>query len=209
MNKLINIGFFGNFDGIFKGLINKYIVQFVVFEENKSNYIIEEICKERNIKVFYVKSKYDIYNSIQNFKNIDLFVVASFGLIFNETILKYPKLDTINIHPGILPTYRGRHPLPQAILNKEKYMGITSHIMELEIDRGRILYQKQLAINYDKTYKYNEQVLLEELNIFILKTINNYLNKIYLNLKGVGKYYKPLEKKQILKIFQVKKLKDI
>ena len=40
----------------------------------------------------------------------------------------------INIHPGILSQYRGRHPLPQAILNHETYMGITAHVLNKKID---------------------------------------------------------------------------
>ena len=210
MNCLLNIGFFGNFDKAFDGIKDRHNIKFVIFEENKENSKIKSYCYEKKIEVFLVKSKIDIHKIIKNFLDIDLFLVASFGIIFDKKILNHPRLNVINIHPGILPNYRGRHPLPQAILNKEKYMGITSHIMNLEIDKGKILNLIQLPIDYTKNYKENELNLVKELPNFVLKTVDNYLNKKYLNIvENSNKYYKPLKKELINNIFTANKLEDI
>lgn len=209
MSSLLNIGFFGNFEKAFEELPLKYNVEFVVFEINKENLVIKETCKRNNIKVFLIESKNDIYNVIQDYLDIDLFIVSSFGIIFDKKILNHPRLDVINIHPGVLPNYRGRHPLPQAILNKEQYMGITSHIMNLEIDRGEILNIIKLPIDYSKNYKNNEYALLEKLPDFVVQSIDNYLNKKYFVLSGKEVYYKPLKKEIINQIFKIKKLEDI
>lgn len=206
---MLNIGFFGNFEKVFEDLIDSYNIEFVIFEYNKENKNIQEQCLKRDIPLYYIEKQSEIYDVIKVFVHIDFFIVASFGLIFDENILRYPKLNTINFHPGILPQYRGRHPLPQAILNKDLCMGMTSHVMNLMIDKGDILNIIKIPIDYEKSYIENEKRLMDTLKGFTRESIDNYLHKSYIKAQGVESYYKPLDARILQKIFNIKQLKDL
>jgi methionyl-tRNA formyltransferase len=76
----------------------------------------------------------------------DLFVVASFGLIIPKWILDIPSAGPINIHPSLLPKYRGPSPIQWALLNGDAETGITFIRMNEKMDAGNILYQEPVAI---------------------------------------------------------------
>lgn len=203
------IGFFGNFTQAFNTVVDMFKVKFVVFESNKENLEIKQYCEENNIQCFVVGSIKDIKKILAIFSKIDFFIVASFGLILDEELIGFPKYDAINFHPGLLPQYRGRHPLPQAIVNKDKYMGITAHIISIEIDKGPILSIERLAIDYDLSYSGNECSLLSFMPSTVKKAFENYFSKNIIHPKGEEKYYKPLDREVLSKIFSAEKLKDL
>ena len=76
-----------------------------------------------------------------------------------EKIIKSYKLGIINIHTGDLPKYRGRNPLIWAFLNNEKKIGVTSHLIDVKIDRGYLLKKIFIKRNFNslifKTNKIN------------------------------------------------------
>lgn len=76
----------------------------------------------------------------------DLFVVASFGLIIPKWVLDIPSIGAINIHPSLLPRYRGPSPIQWAILNGEEATGITIIKVSERMDAGNIIYQEPLMI---------------------------------------------------------------
>ena len=209
MNLDYRVGFFGNFSQAFKSIVCIYDVQFVISELNKENLEIKQYCEQNNIQYFLISSIVDIKKTLDSFSNIDLFIVASFGLIFDEELINFPKYNVINFHPGILPRYRGRHPLPQAIVNKDKYMGITAHIMNIEIDKGGILGIEKIPINYELSYKENENILLSFIPKVVNQALKNYFNKEFISSNGEENYYKPLEKEVLVKICSTKKLKEL
>lgn len=65
-------------------------------------------------------------------------------------VLDKPGLTSINLHPGLLPRYRGRAPLNWAILNGETELGLTAHLMAAEIDSGDIVAQERFALGDDE-----------------------------------------------------------
>ncbi|MGD0229277.1 MAG: methionyl-tRNA formyltransferase [Syntrophorhabdales bacterium] len=76
----------------------------------------------------------------------DLFVVASFGLIIPRWFLDIPAIGAINVHPSLLPKYRGPSPLQWVIWNGEKETGITIIKMHERMDAGDILYQEKTPL---------------------------------------------------------------
>jgi methionyl-tRNA formyltransferase len=74
--------------------------------------------------------------------NYDLFIVASYGKILTKEILALPKHGTLNIHPSILPKYRGATPLQSAILNGDTETGVSIMLLDEEMDHGQILISK-------------------------------------------------------------------
>lgn len=77
----------------------------------------------------------------------DLMVVSTFNQILPQEIICIPRLGVINLHPSLLPKYRGPTPTAWVLMNGEKETGVTAHFIEDErIDRGRIITQRRLKI---------------------------------------------------------------
>ena len=73
------------------------------------------------------------------------------------------KFEVVNIHPGSLPRYRGRHPMHWALINGEKSFAISIHKMEEEIDAGEIYWQKSVKITEGMSVKELRSALMNEL----------------------------------------------
>lgn len=94
--------------------------------------------------------------------NPDLIIVCAYGQIIPKEILDIPKLGSINIHPSLLPKYRGASPIQYAILNNEKETGVTMMLMDEQMDHGPIITNHKIQITKHKiTYKELEKELAE------------------------------------------------
>lgn len=81
----------------------------------------------------------------------DLFVVVAFGQIFPAELLEVPKLGSLNLHASLLPKYRGASPIQSAVAAGEKKTGVTTMLMEEELDAGPILLQEEVEIRRSET----------------------------------------------------------
>jgi methionyl-tRNA formyltransferase len=85
----------------------------------------------------------------------DLMIVATFSKIIPQDVISIPRLGVINIHPSLLPKYRGATPTVWALINGETETGVTAHFIENEkIDSGRIISQVKLKISSSDTDGY-------------------------------------------------------
>ena len=83
----------------------------------------------------------------------DLIIVASYGKIIPSNILAIPRLGCLNLHPSLLPKYRGPSPIQTAILNNDKTTGLTIILMDEKIDHGPIIGQKKITISSGENYQ--------------------------------------------------------
>ncbi|MDR0264535.1 MAG: methionyl-tRNA formyltransferase [Sphingobacterium sp.] len=83
-------------------------------------------------------------NELRSFQ-ADLQVVVAFRML-PELVWNMPKFGTINVHASLLPQYRGAAPINHAIINGEKESGVTTFLLQHEIDTGNILLSKKVAI---------------------------------------------------------------
>lgn len=83
--------------------------------------------------------------------NPDFFVVVAFGHKLSRKILDIPTFYPINIHASILPNYRGSSPIQAAIMNMDKIAGVTTMIMDTELDTGDMLLKATTAVDEDET----------------------------------------------------------
>jgi len=89
----------------------------------------------------------------------DLVVIASFATILKQGVIDRCKL-ILNFHGGLVQSCRGRHPLPSAILNQHKFMGITCHVIDSEkIDEGPVVGQILAPLDYQASFRVNDQRL--------------------------------------------------
>jgi len=81
----------------------------------------------------------------------DVVLVGTWGEKLKKSIIDLPKIATINVHPALLPKYRGPNPYLQAIKNLEAQSGVTFHLMDEKFDTGPILCQKAVEIKATDT----------------------------------------------------------
>lgn len=107
---------------------------------------VKMFAKKHSIKTLQPNSLKDD-DTFQTFKDLnpDLCVVAAYGKIIPRRYLDVPKYGFINIHPSLLPKYRGPSPIQTAILNGETETGITITVVDEEMDHGPILAQREWA----------------------------------------------------------------
>jgi methionyl-tRNA formyltransferase len=81
----------------------------------------------------------------------DVIVVAAFGQILPPPVLNLPHLGCVNVHPSLLPKYRGAAPINWAIINGESKTGVTTYLMDEGMDTGPILLVRDVEIGADVT----------------------------------------------------------
>ncbi len=109
---------------------------------------VKILAEKNNIKI-------DQPASLKNYElpaGYDLFIVAQYGLLIPESIINTPTYGTINVHTSILPKYRGASPIQSALLAGEKTTGVTIMQMDVGMDSGDIILQKEINILPNETY---------------------------------------------------------
>lgn len=81
----------------------------------------------------------------------DLFVVVAYGELFRRSILQLPRFGCLNVHPSLLPRYRGSSPIQAAILNGDQETGVTIIEMVRRLDAGPIVAQQRLWLTGSET----------------------------------------------------------
>ena len=84
-------------------------------------------------------------------KNINLICLAGFMKILSKNFIKKFKGKIINIHPSLLPKYKGLNTHKKAIENNDKYTGCSVHFVTAKIDSGKIIMQKEVKIKKNDT----------------------------------------------------------
>jgi methionyl-tRNA formyltransferase len=85
-------------------------------------------------------------------EGFDLFALASYGRILPGELLALPRLGALNVHPSLLPKYRGATPIQSAILRGEAETGVSIMLMDAGLDTGEIVLQQRVAVERDETY---------------------------------------------------------
>ena len=92
----------------------------------------------------------DFIADLTNLK-ADLFVVVAFRML-PEVVWKLPRLGTFNLHASLLPAYRGAAPINWALINGDTYTGVSTFLINEDIDAGSILLQEQIEIGPNMTF---------------------------------------------------------
>lgn len=84
-------------------------------------------------------------------QSADVFIVYAYGLIIPQVILDLPKHGTLNIHPSLLPKYRGPTPIQSALINGKTETGVSIMKLDAQMDHGPIITQTKMAIEPNDT----------------------------------------------------------
>lgn len=85
--------------------------------------------------------------------NADIMLVGTWGEKIDKKTFDIPVIASVNVHPSLLPKYRGPNPYLQNILHRETKSGLTFHLIDEKFDRGAIIAQKQIDIFPNDTSK--------------------------------------------------------
>ena len=114
---------------------------------------VKEFALEKNLKLFQpekIANNEEFKNEIRNL-NPDIVCVVSYGKILPKSFLKIPKYGCINVHPSLLPKYRGSAPIQWSILNGDKETGVTIMYLNEKMDEGDIILQEKTEILDNET----------------------------------------------------------
>jgi methionyl-tRNA formyltransferase len=114
---------------------------------------IKVFAKNNNLKILQPPNINS--SEIENFileNKIDIGIIVSYGQIIKENIFSIPKYKMINIHPSLLPKYRGPSPIQTALLNGDKITGVTIIQINEKMDEGDIISQKEIPIELNDNY---------------------------------------------------------
>lgn len=103
------------------------------------------LANKKGIKVFQPENLDDIYEDIKQL-NPDLILSCAYGKIIPNKILDLAKFHGVNIHPSLLPKYRGATPIQSVIINGETETGVSFMQMTDKLDSGDILFQTKVGI---------------------------------------------------------------
>ena len=133
---------------------------------------------ERKIYNFTNKKKAELL-ILKNLKinKIELICLAGFMEVLSPNFIKKFKGKILNIHPSLLPKYKGLNTHARAIKNKDKYSGCTVHLVNAKLDSGKIILQKKVRIfKQDTVYKLKKRVQKQEYKLY-----PKAISKLYFN----------------------------
>ena len=142
---------------------------------------IKVLARKYKIPVFQ-PNKLAIENCKLEIPSADIYVVAAYGKIISKEILEIPKYGALNIHPSLLPKWRGASPIQYAILNGDEETGVTIMLMDEKMDHGPIFAWRELEIRNPKSEirKYTTPELSEILSKMgaelIIETVPKWIN---------------------------------
>lgn len=134
---------------------------------------VKSFALSKNIPLYQPLTLKDerVFDTIKSL-NPDIIIVVAYGQLLPEKIIIYPRFKSVNLHASLLPKYRGAAPINWALIRGEIETGITTMLMDKELDTGDVLLQEKISI----THEDNAMILHDKLAILgaekILETID-------------------------------------
>lgn len=139
---------------------------------------VQELAELQKIPVFSPQSlKIEEVQTQWNSLDLDVAIVAAYGLLLPKGILEAPRSGCLNVHASLLPQWRGAAPIQRAILNGDKKTGVTIMKMDEGLDTGEILLMKETPITDTMTTPYLQEILSHLGSEALLETLPLYLSK--------------------------------
>lgn len=137
---------------------------------------VKEAAERHGVAVAQPQSLKEVPPEILN-SDWDLFIVAGYGKIIPQYLLDLPKFGSLNVHPSLLPRFRGPSPIESQILADEREVGVSIIQMDAEMDHGPILAQARITPDPWplKTHEL-EDILWSEGGALLVESIPGYLD---------------------------------
>ena len=145
------------------------IIEMIISDNAKSKGLQYAKIYKIKKKVFNFKNTLSDQKIIHELKknNINLICLAGFMKILSKNFIKNFNGKILNIHPSLLPKYKGLNTHEKAIKNKDKYSGCTVHFVNSKLDSGKIIDQKKIRISKLDTPKtLAKKILIKEHKLY-------------------------------------------
>ena len=156
------------------------MIDFVLSSNKNANGIHYLKKKKINFKIFDLNEKSKDEEKILKIlkkRKIRLICLAGFMKILSGSFIKKFKGKILNIHPSLLPKYKGLNTHKRVLLNKEKFSGCTVHIVNSKLDSGKIIMQKKVRIiKKDNPQTLSNRILKQE-HLLYPKAVKKLLSK--------------------------------
>ena len=139
------------------------------------NSIIYEVAKKNNIEIRVPKKLDDEEFSFLKEREVDIIIVAAYGLILPERILTIPKFGCLNVHGSLLPKWRGAAPIQRSIMSGDEKTGISFMVMEKGLDTGPVILKKEIKIGKKDNFLKVHDSLSNLAAETISKTVKEYI----------------------------------
>jgi len=138
---------------------------------------IKKAALENNILALEPHNLKNDEEFFKHFKHLnpDLCIVASYGKIIPSRYLEIPTYGFINIHPSLLPKYRGPSPIQMTIMNGDEEAGVTIILIDEQVDHGKIVSSIKYKVLRDKNYKETEEELAKLGAELLIETLPKYI----------------------------------
>tara|TARA_B100000475_G_scaffold186384_1_gene155854 strand:+ start:282 stop:851 length:570 start_codon:yes stop_codon:yes gene_type:complete len=164
----------------------------IIFSKRKNYEVKLVISNKRNAKGLIFAKKYKIPTKVYYLKKsskdekkildillkkkIKLICLAGFMKILSSSFIKKFKGKIVNIHPSLLPKYKGLNTHARVLNNKEKYSGCTVHFVNSKLDSGKIILQKKIKVLKNDTAKTLQKRILKEEHKIYPKALQMIIN---------------------------------
>ncbi|MFH1089576.1 MAG: methionyl-tRNA formyltransferase [Candidatus Uhrbacteria bacterium] len=105
----------------------------------------------------------------------DIAIVVAYGIIIPQTVLNLPRLGFVNVHPSLLPKYRGPTPIQSAIANGDKETGVSIMLLDKGMDTGPLLTQEKIILATDETQVSLTEKIKQLGPALLIETIKKYV----------------------------------
>jgi len=135
-----------------------------------------KIIAEKNNLLVFTPHRFgsEIINDINGLQP-DLIILVAYGKILPKEVLTAPRLGAVNIHPSLLPKFRGPSPIQNTLLSGDEMTGSTIMMMDASVDTGDILRQKEIAVTSNETYVELADKLADFSANLLLETLDDFL----------------------------------
>lgn len=142
-------------------------------------HVTEDSSETNEKKMLYNPKKHETLRFLENY-DFDFILAFNWRHRFPSEIVK--KYEVFNIHPSLLPKYRGSLPIMFQLLNKEKHSGVTIHRMDEKFDTGPIVIQEKFNMNDNETYT----TMIIKIVVTLKRMLKVFLNNVNLveEIKG-------------------------
>lgn len=150
-----------------------------------------EVTLLKNLKINRIRLKSansDLFRKLMITLNVDLIIVATWKERISRETFNIPAIAAVNVHPSLLPKYRGPNPYIQTILHGEKYSGVTLHLLSEKFDQGPILKQEKVEIMETDTSKELREKTVRKARILVSEFISDLNNKMLTPIAQSEKY---------------------
>jgi phosphoribosylglycinamide formyltransferase-1 len=145
------------------------IIKLIISNNSKAKGLCYANIYKIKKKVFDFKnilSEKKVINELKN-NDIHLICLAGFMKILSKSFINNFKGKILNIHPSLLPKYKGLNTHERAIKNKDKYSGCSVHFVNSKLDSGKIISQKKVRINkFDTPKTLAKKILTKEHKLY-------------------------------------------